>query len=94
VAQIVYLGAGECRPDVGDDAPWLVIEASEDGLFFGTGASWKPSGEWVGYLSLVEDDKDIESALEAAEEWAAKYDVPTIWVQLTPDSTPRTPRDS
>ena len=55
-----------------------------DGRFFGTGASWKASGEWVGYGSLIEDDISLERALAAAQVWALKYSVPTIWVQVTP----------
>jgi hypothetical protein len=84
MAEIVYLAAGEAMPDVGDDERWLTIEASSDGLFYGSGGSWKPSGEWVGYGSLTEDDISLEAALAAAQKWAAKYDVPTIWVQLVP----------
>ncbi|HRD46905.1 MAG TPA: hypothetical protein PLF78_10530 [Caulobacter sp.] len=71
-------------PDLGDDERWLTVEASDDGRFFGTGGSWKADGEWVGYGSLAEDDVSFEKALEAAQAWAEKYQVPTIWVQLTP----------
>ncbi|HRO34361.1 MAG TPA: hypothetical protein PLQ03_13240 [Brevundimonas sp.] len=84
MTEIIYLSPGEQMPDVGDDQPWLVIEASGDGRFFGTGASWKASGEWVGYGSLIEDDISLERALAAAQVWALKYSVPTIWVQVTP----------
>lgn len=73
---IVYLAPGETMPDSGDGQPWLTIDAVEDGLFFGSGASWKASGEWVGYRSLAEDDVSLEMALAAAKEWAAKYAVP------------------
>lgn len=71
-------------PHVVDDQPWLTVEASNDGRFFGTGGSWKADGEWVGYGSLVEDDVALETALAAAQEWATKCRVPTIWVQVTP----------
>lgn len=84
MTEIIYLSPGEQMPDVGDDQPWLVIEASVDCRFFGSGAAWKPSGEWVGYGSLVEDDISLETALVAAQEWATKYGVPRIWVQATP----------
>jgi hypothetical protein len=84
MADIVYLAPDEEMPDVGDDQPWLTIDASPEGLFFGTGASWKADGEWVGYGSLVEDDVSLERALAAAQAWATKYGVPTIWVQLAP----------
>lgn len=70
-------------PEVADDGRWLIIEA-DDGKFYGTGGSWKQSGEWVGYISLSENDVSLSAALAAAHEWAAKYDVPTIWVQLSP----------
>lgn len=84
MTEIIYLAPGEQMPEVGDDQPWLVIEASEGGRFLGSGASWKASGQWVGYLSLVQDDASLETALVAAQEWATKYGVPTIWVQATP----------
>lgn len=84
MTEIIYLSPGEQMPDADDDQPWLVIEASVDGRFFGSGSSWKASGEWVGYASLVEDDDSLETALAAAQEWAIKYGVPTIWVQATP----------
>jgi hypothetical protein len=84
MAAIIYLSPGEQMPDCGDDKPWLTVEVSDDGRFFGTGAAWKPSGEWVGYRSLPEDDGALADALAAAERWAAKYGVPTIWVQTTP----------
>jgi hypothetical protein len=84
MTEIIYLSPDELMPEVGDDQPWLIIEASNDGQFFGSGASWKASGEWVGYRSLVEDDVSLETALSAAQEWATKYGVPTIWVQVTP----------
>lgn len=49
MAKIIYLSPSEQMPDHGDEEPWLVVEASDDGRFYGTGAAWKPSGEWVGY---------------------------------------------
>ena len=84
MAAIIYLSLGEQMPDHGGDEPWLIVEASDDGRFFGTGAAWKSSGEWVGYGSLPENDSTLAEALAAAERWAAKYGVPTIWVQTTP----------
>jgi len=84
MAEVIYLTPHEQMPDLGDDHRWLIVEASDDGRFFGSGASWKASGEWVGYGSLVEDDVSLEKALAAAQCWAEKYEVPTIWVQLTP----------
>ncbi|OQW75737.1 MAG: hypothetical protein BVN33_06665 [Proteobacteria bacterium ST_bin13] len=84
MAAIIYLPSNEQMPDHGDDKPWLLVEASDDGRFFGTGSAWKPSGEWVGYGSLAENDVSLADALAAAERWAVKYGVPTIWVQTTP----------
>jgi len=84
MAAIIYLPPDEQMPDCGDDEPWLIIEASDDGRFFGSGAAWKPNGEWVGYCSLPGNDSSLADALGAAERWAAKYSVPTIWVQATP----------
>ncbi|USQ96523.1 hypothetical protein [Caulobacter sp. RL271] len=84
MAEVIYLSSDEQMPDLGDDHRWLTVEASGDGRFFGTGGSWKADGEWVGYGSLAEDDISLENALAAAQAWAEKYQVPTIWVQLAP----------
>ncbi len=84
MAAIIYLSPGELMPDHGDNEPWLIIDASNDGQYFGSGGAWKPNGEWVGYGSLPEDDRTLADALAAAKRWAAKYGVPTIWVQTTP----------
>lgn len=81
---IIYLSPGEQIPERGENEPWLTVEASDDGRFFGTGSGWKPSGEWVGYGSLAENDISLAAALAAAEQWAAKHGVHTIWVQTTP----------
>ncbi|WP_197418719.1 hypothetical protein [Sphingomonas sp. CCH9-F2] len=81
---IIYLSPGDEMPDHGDQEPWLIVEASDDGRFFGTGAAWKPSGAWVGYGSLPENDRTLAEALAAAERWADKYGVSTIWVQTAP----------
>ena len=84
MAAIIYFSSGEQMPDRADDEPWLIVEASDDGRFFGTGSAWKPSGEWVGYSSLAENDGTLSDALAAAQRWAKKYSVPTIWIQTTP----------
>ena len=84
MAEVVYLQPDEQMPDSGDDQPWLTIDASDDGRFFGTGSSRKTSGEWVGYGSLAKDDVSLETALAAAQAWAEEYRVPIIWVQLKP----------
>jgi hypothetical protein len=81
MATIRYLDVGEEMPDLGDDAPWLRIESTPDGKFFGSGASTKPDGSWVGYGSLEENDDSFELAIAAAKEWAEKHDVPVIWVE-------------
>jgi hypothetical protein len=85
MADVVYLNAGEVMPDPGDDAPWLTVEVASDGLFYGTGASTRPTGEGVYYRSLPEDDVSLDAALKAAQVWAARFNVPTIWVQLNLD---------
>lgn len=87
MASVIYLSPDKEMPDHGDEQRWLMVEASDDGRFFGTGASFKTSGESVGYGSLAENDCSLETALAAAQRWAAKYDVPTIWVQLTPQGS-------
>ena len=84
MAEVVYLAPGEEMPDGDDEAPWLTVEATKDGLFYGTGASRRPTGDWAGYRSLAEDDVSLEAALAAAQNWAAEFGVPTIWVQLQP----------
>lgn len=84
MAEVIYLQPHEQMPDLGDRQRWIMIDASDDGRFFGTGGSWNVSGEWVGYGSLGEDDISLERAMAAAQAWADKYQVPTIWVQPTP----------
>lgn len=84
MVEIVYLSPDEEMPDLGEDQRWLTIDATNDGRFFGSGGSFKDNGEWVGYGSLAEHDRSLEEALKAAQLWAARYDVPTIWVQLKP----------
>ncbi|WP_299194488.1 hypothetical protein [uncultured Erythrobacter sp.] len=83
MAELVYLRPGEKMPDH-EEEPWLVIEASSDGRFFGTGASRRACGEWVGYGSLAEHVNSLKDALSAAQEWAEKYQVQTIWIQADP----------
>ncbi|HEY6816840.1 MAG TPA: hypothetical protein VI168_14985 [Croceibacterium sp.] len=83
MTEVVYLAPGKVMPDVGDEGRWLIIEANDE-KFYGSGGSWKQTGEWVGYASLPEDDLSLEAALAAAVSWAAKYSVPTVWVQLEP----------
>lgn len=84
MAEVIYLSSNEGMPDRGDDQRWLIIEATGDGRFFGTGGSFKANGEWVGYGSLAESDLSLGSALVAAQQWAEQYDVQTIWVQPKP----------
>ena len=84
MAEVVYVSPIQDMPPFGEDQRWLTIEATSDGLFFGSGSSWKSNGEWVGYCSLPEDDVSLNSAMAEAQKWAAKYDVPTIWVWLVP----------
>ncbi|MGC1469503.1 MAG: hypothetical protein WA793_08985 [Sphingorhabdus sp.] len=84
MAEVIYLAEGEDHPAFAEDERWITIDASNDGKFYGTGASWKSSGEWVGYCSLCEDDASLEKALAAAQQWAAKYKVNKIWAQLKP----------
>jgi len=83
MATIISLLPGEQMPDLSEDKSWLLVEASGDGRFFGTGAAWKVNGECVCYASLAENDGSLDSALAAAERWAAKYNVPSIWLQAT-----------
>ena len=78
------LAAGAQMPVLPDEEPWLIVEASDDGRFFGTGLAYKPSGESVVYASLPESDVSLEAAVAAAREWAVKYGVQRLWVQSTP----------
>lgn len=84
VTAIIYLSPSEQMPEHGEDDSWLIVEASDDDRFFGTGVASRPSGEWLLYCSLPEDDSTLADALTAAERWAADHSVPTIWVQTTP----------
>lgn len=85
--EVIYLASNQVAPDFSDDERWLTVEANEDGKFYGTGWSQRPSGEGVAYMSLAEDDFSLEAALRAAQAWAAKYGVDRIWV--TPDPPPQ-----
>lgn len=82
--ETVYLPPDEQMPEVADDQAWLIIEASDDGRFFGSGWGRKPSGEGVFYASLPENDISLEAALKAAIKWAGERGVARIWVQATP----------
>ena len=84
MVELVYLPPGEEMPEVADDEPWLIVEASDDGRFFGSGWGRKPSGEGVFYASSSEDDISLEAALSAAIKWAGERGVTCIWVQTTP----------
>jgi hypothetical protein len=84
MVDVVYLSPGEQMPEAADDEPWLTVEASDDGRFFGSGWGRKPSGEGVFYVSLAENDGSLEAALAAATEWANERGVARIWVQRTP----------
>jgi hypothetical protein len=84
MAHLIYLKPGVELPQFDDEQPWLIVEGSDDGRFFGTGAAWKPNGDAVFYGSLAENDLSLATAVSAALEWATKYDVPTVWVQTTP----------
>ena len=79
MADIVYLDPDATRPPCADHEPWLYIE-EQDGMYFGSGGAWEQSGEWIGYGSLPEDDVSLERALQAAQKWASRFDIPTIFV--------------
>ncbi len=85
MVEVIYLRPGDQIPDLPEDEPWLTVEASDDGRFFGTGYGFKPSGEGVFYASLPESDVTLEAALAAATAWAAERGVPRIWVQTARD---------
>jgi len=71
-------------PELPEDEPYLTVEASDDGRFFGSGWGYKPSREIVFYMSLPESDISLKAALAAATEWAGQRGVSRIWVQTTP----------
>lgn len=79
MAAIVFLDANEPRPVGLQEEPWLFID-EEDGQYLGSGGAWKESGEWVGYGSLDEDELSLELALQAAQKWASRFGVQTIFV--------------
>lgn len=72
-------------PELPEDEPWLVLEASDDGRFFGTGHGRNPSGAGEFYVSLAESDISLEAAIAAATDWASERGVRRIWVQTTPN---------
>lgn len=79
MVQIVYLGPGESVPD---EECWLRIDATDDGLFFGSGAGLLPNGDPILYVSLAESDVSLETALAAAQQWALDRNVQTICIQM------------
>ncbi len=81
----IYLQPGGQIPEMTEEDAWLIVEASDDGRFFGSGYGFKPSGEGVFYASLCESDVTLEAALAAAKEWARERGVSRIWVQTSPD---------
>ena len=84
MVKIFYLPPGEQTPEVSDDEPWLVVEASDDGRFFGSGWGRQSSGESVFYVSPATSDANLDAAIAAATEWAVERGVSRIWVQTTP----------
>jgi hypothetical protein len=84
MVELVYLAAGKQMPELSGDEPWLTVEASDDGRFFGTGWGRTPSGDTVFYASLPHEDESLEAALAAAKQWASERGVPRIWVRITP----------
>jgi hypothetical protein len=84
MVEVIYLKPGHEMPELHDDEPWLTVEASGDGRFFGTGFARTQSGEAVFYASPAESDASMPKALAAAEVWATKYGVRRIWVQAAP----------
>jgi hypothetical protein len=85
MVDLVYMAPGEQLPTLPDEEPWLSVEASDDGRFFGTGYGRMPSGEGAFYISLAEKDGSLEKAIVAATAWAEEWGVLRIWVQTTPD---------
>ncbi|WP_066546289.1 MULTISPECIES: hypothetical protein [unclassified Sphingomonas] len=80
----IYLQPSEQMPQMTDEDAWLIIEASDDGRFFGTGYGFKASGEGVFYVSLPESDTTLKAALAAATDWAEDRGVSRICVQTSP----------
>lgn len=85
MVKLIHLAAGERMPTLSDEETWIVVEASHDGQFFGTGYGLKPGGEGVFYVSSAESDGSLEVAIAAATMWAEQRGVSRIWVQTTPD---------
>jgi hypothetical protein len=81
----IYLQPGEQMPEMADEDAWLIVEASDDGRFFGSGYGHKASGEGVFYASLPDSDVSLKAALAAATAWAERRGVPRIWVQASPE---------
>ena len=50
MVEVVNLAPGEDMPDVGDDKPWLIVEATSEGLF--TEAALRGSPTVVGRLPV------------------------------------------
>ena len=44
MVEYIYLKPGEQMPEMADEDAWLVVEASDDDRFFGSGYGFKVSG--------------------------------------------------
>ena len=85
MVELIHAAPGEKMPILSEQETWIVVEASGDGQFFGTGYGKKADGEDVFYISLTENDGSLKAAIAAATMWAEQRGVPRIWVQTTPD---------
>jgi len=86
MVRLIYLEPHEQHPHIEDDIPRLYVEPfDDDGKFYGSGGARQPTGEWMGYASLPENDISLEKALTAARDWAEKYGVQTIYVRIKPE---------
>lgn len=85
MVELIYLAPGEQMPLLSERETWIVVEASDDGQFFGTGYGKKAGGEDAFYISPAENDVSLEVAIAAATRWAEQRGVSRIWVQTTAD---------
>lgn len=85
MVEVIHLAPGEQMPILPDEEPWIVVEANDDGRFFGTGYGRKAGEEDLFYISSAESDGSLEVAIAAATTWAERRGVPRIWVQTNPD---------
>lgn len=84
MVEIRYLQPGRSPPAVSAGEPWLDLYAKTTDAFFGKGAAGVPGGSAVWFEVSWEGALPLEECLRAAQDWAERHGVKTIWIQPAP----------